>query len=273
MIARLLREPLAHFLGIGLGLFLLYALVNPSGGDNEIRVTAATVAALEAEHRKLWGRPPTAGELDALVQSKVDEEILYREGLGMGLERDDAVVKRRVRQKYELIAEEEDAREPTEADLAAYLAAHPERFIAPPVVTFTQLLLDTSGSAAEDRARAGAALKALAGGAAPSDVGRPTLLPARIDGMAIDLVGREFGEGFAAALARLPVGGWQGPVASGYGLHLVRLESRSAPAVPALADVRAEVLREWENAAREAARAKRLSELRTRYDVVIEAQP
>jgi parvulin-like peptidyl-prolyl isomerase len=272
MMARLLREPLVHFLGIGLALFLLYALLNPAG-DEEIRVSAATVADLKAGHEKLWGRAPTQAQLDAMIAARVDDEILYREGLAMGLERDDAVVKRRVRQKYELIAEEEDAREPSEAELEAYLKAHPERFVAPPVVTFSQILLETEGTEAELRARAEAGLKALSAGAAPSTVGRPTLLPARTEAMPLDLVAREFGEGFAAMLAEVPTGSWQGPVPSGYGLHLVRLEARSVPAVPALDEVRAKVQREWENEARLKARAQRMAKLRARYDVVVEATP
>lgn len=266
MIARLLREPLVHFLGIGLGLFLLYAVVNPGGGDTEIRITQATVADLTANHEKMWGRPPTAAQLKALVDARVADEILFREGLAMGLDRDDAVVKRRVRQKYELIAEEEDAREPTDADLEAYLKAHPERFVAPPVVTFEQILLP-------DAAAARPALAALAGGAAPAQVGKATLLPGRVQGMAVDLVAREFGEGFAAVLVTLPVGEWQGPVESGFGAHLVRIAARSEPVTPALADVRETVQREWENAERQAARTARLERLRARYDVVVEGLP
>lgn len=273
MIARLLREPLVHFLGIGLLLFLAYAVLNPGGGRDEIRISAATVADLKANHAKLWGRPPTADELKALIDARVAEEILYREGLALGLDQEDAVVKRRVRQKYDLIAEEEDAREPTEAELRAYLKANPERFVAPPIVSFEQLLIDSSGREAEVRARAEAALKALADGADPATVGRPTLLPRRTEAMPLDLVAREFGEGFAAALAAVPVGSWQGPVASGYGLHLVRLERRSAPELPPFEAVRAEVQREWEVEARRAARAARMTRLRDRYDVVIEAAP
>lgn len=266
MMARLLREPLVHFLGIGLGLFLVYALLNPGGGDDEIRITQATVADLTATHEKLWGRPPTAAELKTLVDARVEDEILYREGLAMGLDRDDAVVKRRVRQKYELIAEEEDAREPTDADLEAYLKAHPERFVAPPVVTFEQILLPDAEAAAAARA-------ALAGGAEASAVGKPTLLPGRVDAMAVDLVGRAFGDRFAAALVVLPVGEWQGPVASGYGVHLVRIVTRSEPVTPALGEVRDAVRREWENAERLAARAARMERLRARYDVVVEGLP
>lgn len=273
MMSRLLREPLVHFLGIGLALFFVYGLLNPASGDNEIRITRATIADLEARHSKLHGRPPSEAELKGLIEAEVADEILYREGLAMGLERDDAVIKRRVRQKYELIAEEEDAKEPSERDLEAFLKAHPEKFFAPPVVTFSQLILDETGGEDAVRARAEAGLEALAAGADPGSVGRPTLLAPQVEALPLDLVAREFGQPFAEALGRLPVGQWQGPVVSGYGFHLVRLESRSRPVLPPLGAVRGAVLREWENEARKSARAARIADLRARYDVVIEAAP
>jgi parvulin-like peptidyl-prolyl isomerase len=271
MPARLLREPLVHFLGIGLLLFALYALVAPadSGGDR-ITISRAMVEDLKAQHGKLWGRPPTVAELQALIDRRIADEILYREGLAMGLDRDDAVIKRRVRQKYELIAEEEDSVAPTEADLAAYLKANADRFRSAPVVGFTQVMVAPEGSAREVEARAAALKAALDGGADPATAGRATLLPGRVPPMALDLVARDFGEAFAAALATAPEGAWAGPILSAYGLHLVRVDSRTPAADPALGAVRAEVQREWENERRLKARAARLAELRTRYDVVVE---
>jgi parvulin-like peptidyl-prolyl isomerase len=188
----------------------------------------------------------------------------------MGLDRDDDVIKRRVRQKYELIAEEEDSAAPTEADLEAYLKANPDRFRAPPIVGFTQVMLASEGSATEIESRAEALKAQLAAGADPATAGRSTLLPGRVAPMAVDLVARDFGEPFAAALVTLPEGQWAGPVPSAYGLHLVRIDSRVPAAAPSLASVRAQVQREWENDRRLKAREARLAELRRRYDVVVE---
>lgn len=274
MFQRLLREPLVHFLAIGLFLFGLYALVAPPDtGGARIVISANVIADLKASHEKLWGRPPTEAELRGLIEARVNDEILYREGLALGLDRDDAVIKRRVRQKYELIAEEEDGAAPSEADLAAYLRANPDRFRAPPNVAFTQVLLPEAGSAADIEARADQLKAALAGGADPATTGKPTLLPGHVDGMALDLVARDFGERFAAALATVPEGAWAGPVASAYGLHLVRVERRTPASAPSLDAVRAEVQREWENERRLKARAARLADLRARYDVDIEGAP
>jgi hypothetical protein len=274
MLQRLLRDPLVHFLAIGLLLFLLYALVAPRDtGEDRIVITAALIEDLRTQHEKVWSRPPTDEELRQLVDARVTDEILYREGLSLGLERDDPVIKRRVRQKYELVAEEAETVEPTEADLAAYLAAHPERFRRPPIVTFTQVIVPTDGSRADVDARVAAARTALERGAAPDSVGQPTLLPARTERQPLDLVGRGFGEEFAAALAALPVGQWQGPVTSGYGVHVVRVDERTDSELPLLSEIRADVQREWEVNQRREARAARLAELRKRYQVVIEGLP
>jgi hypothetical protein len=271
LLRRLLGEPLVHFIGIGLLLFLLYAQIGPAGSARDrIVISSAMVAEIAAGHERLWGRPPTAAELERLIIARTDEEILYREGLALGLDRDDSVIKRRVRQKYELIAEEIDGREPTEAELAAYLQANPERFRAPPILSFTQVLVPGNGSAAATAAGAAQLLTALQSGADPASVGRTTLLPGRVDDRPLDLVAREFGEGFAAALAELPTGQWQGPLASGYGLHLVKIERHVAAALPALEQARHAVLREWQNEQRRQARSARLADLRERYAVEIE---
>ena len=257
------REPLVHFLALGLLLFALHAVVAPGGGSGEtIRVGAAAVAAMQDQFREQWGRPPTPQERDAMIEARVRDEILYREGVAMRLDRDDAVIKRRVRQKYELIVEEEDSSAPTEADLAAYLKAHPDRFSRPAVVSFQQVLLPVGADAAALRA-------ALDAGGDADRLGAETLLPRRITGEPLDLVARDFGGVLASALATLPVGGWQGPVASGYGLHLVRLSARVQAETPPLAVIRAEVQREWESERRRTAAAARYAVLRKRYEVEV----
>lgn len=271
----LFREPLLHFLGLGLGLFLLYALVAPADrGETRIVITASEVASLQTQFQNLWGRPPSAAELKALVDARVADEILYREGRAMGLDRDDAVIRRRVRQKYELIAEEEDGGDaPTEADLAAFLKAEPDRFRSPPLLTFRQVLVPTDGTGAEIEQRIEALRAKLTAGAAPESVGATSLLPTVMEATALDLVARDFGGSFAEALASAPIGKWVGPIASAYGAHLVKIEARTAAEVPPLDAIRSQVARAWETARRTKAREARMARLRERYDVVVEGLP
>jgi parvulin-like peptidyl-prolyl isomerase len=264
----LLREPLLHFLLLGLALFLLYGRVATGDDGGRIVVSQAQVEDLAAQHQKLWGRPPTSAELNGLVETFVRDEILYREGVALGLDQDDAVVKRRVRQKLEVLAEEEIARgAPTDAELSAYLASDPKRFTQPGIVTFEQVLFDSATASAE----LSRALAAARRGADVVTLGRATMLPSRVESMPLDLVARDFGAAFAAQLDQLPLNQWSGPVASTFGVHLVRVSAHTPPVLPPLDAVRDVVTREWENARRERALAESYRQLREEYDVEIEA--
>ena len=271
MFRRLLRDPLVHFLGVGALLFGIYALVGPSrpGGDS-IVITQAAIAEMTRQQATLAGRPVTKDELAALIESRIRDEVFYREGLTMGLDRNDLVIERRVRQKYELIAEEEDSVEPSDADLEAYLRAQPERFRQPPDVTFAQIIIPAEGPGTMSAERLALLRKRLEAGADPLSIGQPTQLPLRVDDTPLDLVARAFGGPFAESLLAIPVGSWQGPVASGYGAHFVRLDRRTLKPTPRLQDVRSEVQREWENARRERTRAERFAQLRKQYRIVVE---
>lgn len=263
-----LREPLLHFLLIGLGLFVLYGQVSPGDSDgHSIRIGQRQADAIVAQYQAQWNRPPSMEELRALIETQVRDEILYREGRSLGLDRDDAVIQRRVRQKYDLIAEDENTpAAPGDAVLDAWRRAHASQFTQPAVVTFDQMFFNPSTTTPAEVARVSATLAR--GGDAR---GQSSMLPAHVDATALDMVARDFGDGFAKALATAPVGRWIGPVASGYGVHLVRISTRTSPALPPLAEVRAEVLREWENDQRIRAREAGYARLRADYDVAIDA--
>jgi hypothetical protein len=269
-VRRILREPLLHFLVLGLALFAYYGRVAPDDdGKRRIVVSQAEVDLLATQFQGTWNRPPSPVELDGLVDSYVRDEILYREGVALGLDRDDAVVKRRVRQKLDVLFEESIAQSSaTDADLQSYLDANPESFRLPAIVSFDQIYFgaDADASPRLERARA-----ALARGADPATLGQATLLPARQDAMPLDLVARDFGEEFAAQLARAPASEWTGPVTSGFGLHLVRVNDIQAARSPALVDVREVVAREWENERRKRAHATAFEKLREQYQIEIQA--
>ena len=267
---RVLREPLLHFLLLGLLLFLYYGRVAPDDdGGKRIVVSQAQVDLLSTQFQATWSRPPMPDELNGLVESYIRDEILYREGRSLGLDQDDAVIKRRVRQKLDVMIEESIAQNsPTDADLQAYLDANPETFRKPPVVSFEQVYFGAEGDVDSKLARARSALQQ---GADPATLGQPTLLPARQDRMPLDLVARDFGKEFADSLAGLTVGEWSQPVSSGFGMHLVRLNAVEPAQLPALDAVRDIVAREWENARRKRAQVSALAELRKQYEVEIQA--
>jgi hypothetical protein len=269
---QIVREPLLHFLLIGLALFLLYGVVSPGdSASRTITISAGEIADMRRQHTALWGSPPSAEQLTGLINARVRDEILYREGLAQGLDRDDPVIKRRIRQKVEVMAEEEGSEAaPTDAELGAYLRRHPDRFMKPAVVSFDQIYFNPQGP---DTPASVAAIKArLAAGAPPTGFGQPTMLPARVTRSDADLVARDFGADFAKALVKLPVGQWSGPIGSGVGVHLVRVTELVPPELPPLGDVRAQLVREWENDRRIAASEASYKRARSRYDVVIEGQ-
>jgi parvulin-like peptidyl-prolyl isomerase len=269
-VGRIVREPLLHFLLIGLALFLYYGHVaSGSGDDRRIVVTQMQLDDLAQQFQRTWSRPPTGPELQRLIDSYIHDEVLYRQGMAAGLGRDDAVIKRRIRQKIEVMAEEEGERTtPTDSDLAAYLQAHPEKFVRPAVVSFEQLYFDPATPGTQ--ARIDAAKAALATGRAAT--GQPSMLPRRIDAQDIDTVARDYGPAFAATLATLPTGQWTGPVLSGLGVHLVRIDAWTPAALPSLAEVRAQVQREWENDRRKRALDASYQKVRANYEVVIKAK-
>jgi hypothetical protein len=270
MIRKLLREPVLHFLLIGVAIFMAYGLVAPPGKEaNRIVVSQGVVDALVREHQARWQRPPAEEELASLVEAYIRDEILYREGTALGLDRDDPVIKRRVRQKLEVIAEEQQASDaPTDADLTAYLAEHTDRFTRPGTVNFTQILFPAAATSAEvETARA-----SLVRGADPEQLGQASMLPPHAKDIPLDLAAREFGSEFVIGIAKLPLNEWAGPIRSGFGLHLVRLTARTPAVVPPLDDVRTAVAREWENERRVASRSESYKMLRSQYEVVIEAK-
>ena len=264
-----------HFLLIGIALFGAYRWMSPGdSGERRIVITQGVVDDLVTQHVAARGREPSTTELNHLIESYVRDEILYREGVRLGLERDDIVVKRRVRQKIEMIAEEDaSTRAPTDTDLSAYLAANPARFVQPAILTFEQVFIGqpTSGPAVVHAVAV--TREGLRSGADPEKLGKPTLLPHRMTLTPADLVARDFGASFAAALEKVPVGEWVGPIASSFGAHYVRVSDRMPAVAPQLAAVRDQVVREWENERRQRARNDAYTKMRGEYQVSIETKP
>ena len=273
---RWLREPLLHFLILGAALFWLAgALGDPADGRaRRIVLTAGDVEQLGAGFERTWQRPPSAQELAGLLEDRVREEIFYREALALGLDRDDTIVRRRMRQKMEFLSEDLAAVEPSEVELESWLASHRDAFRIEPRVAFRQVFLsrDRRGErVAADALRLLGELRAGKAGLDPSALGDPLPLPAEGEGLSASEVSRLFGGAFSARLFELAPGRWEGPVESAYGLHLVYVRERVEGRDPALAEVRDAAAREWLAERREKAREAFYRDLRSRYEVEIAA--
>ena len=274
----LLREPLLHFLVLGAVLFGLFSVVEKKGAEapTKIVISASHVANLADRFARTWRRSPTQQELQGLVEDYIRDEIFYREGRAAGLDRDDTVIRRRVRQKMELLANDMTAAEPSNEQLAAYLASNPERFSTEDRVTFHQIFLSATrrGSALEgDAKQLAAALARTSPAVNTAEIGDPFLLGDEFNEMSQSDVARTFGEGFAAQLAGAEPGHWQGPILSSFGVHFIFIDERAKGRVPPLDTVRETVQREWLNARRIEAENELYRTLRGRYQIVVETTP
>jgi len=273
----MLREPLVQFLLLGAGLFALYSLVAVDTGARRDRIVvdAGQVTRLAQQFQRTWMRPPTRDELNGLIQDHVKEEVFYREALALGLDKDDLVIRRRMRQKLEFLNEDiVERRQPTDAELQALLDTSPDQFRIPARLTIRQVFVrpelhgpDASEYASELLAR----LEAAADDASIAEtLGDATLLPYALSDATVNEIARRFGGSFATELEKAPVDRWVGPIASSYGLHLVRVTAREPGRVPPLSEVRAVVVREWSAARRAEASEAFFAALRKRYEISIE---
>jgi hypothetical protein len=273
---RLLKEPLAHFLVLGALLFAGYGVLNRNGepAPGRIVVTQGKIENLRASFSRVWQRPPSAAELDGLIQDNIREEVFVREALALSLDRDDTIIRRRLRQKMEFISDDIAAQaQPTDAELDAYLTAHPDPFRVEPRFTFQQVYLNPEkhgANLARDAAQLLAQLNQAGARADASALGDPFLLEHQFAAVPASEVAKQFGENFTAKLGGISPGQWQGPVESGYGVHLVLVSERTEGRLPALADVRDAVRREWESSRRKEANEKCYQDLLKRYTVTIE---
>ena len=272
-----LREPLLHFLVIGAALFLLYRAVSGDvEGPREILVSEARIEALAESFAKIWMRPPTGAELAGLVDDYVKEEIYYREATAIGLDRDDTVIRRRLRQKMEFVSEDvASAREPTSTELEAYLKANADKFVIPARLSFQQVFIssDKRGKAAvRDAERLLEALQSSRSAADPARAGDSSLLPQSMDAASPRDVANVFGEAFAAEIEAAPVEQWVGPVESPFGLHVVRVSARAAGSLPALTEIHPIVAREWQADQQQRVNDAFYQGLRNKYEVRIEGE-
>ena len=270
MISRLVRDPLLHFLLLGAVIFLIFGrpTTDQGSGDRQITVTAADVDRLELAFTRTWNRPPDDEERRAQIRDYIREEVLYRAALELGLDKDDAIVRRRLRQKVEFLFEDTVAA-PKEEDLRAYFDAHKDKFQSEAAISFRQIFVSgRRGEAA--RADAGLILARLATGASGAEEeGDAFPLGEGFGLTSVSRIGSQFGDDFAHKLTDAPVGRWAGPFASAFGQHLVLVTERRPATLAPFEQVRAAVEREWYAERRAAAQDEQFKVLLARYKVIV----
>jgi hypothetical protein len=274
----LLREPLHQFLVLGAALFGLYSLVDTKKAEApaKIVISSARIANLAEGFARTWQRKPSKDELQGLVDDYIRDEVFYREGRAAGLDRDDVIIRRRVRQKMEFLAEDISAPEPSEEQLASYLRSNPERFRSEDQFTFRQIFLSATkrvSTIARDSTELANVLARGDSGVAATALGDPFLLGEEFRAVSRNDVAGIFGESLAKQISGVEPGRWEGPMSSSFGQHFVFLSERIPGSVPSLENVRQEVRREWTNARRLEAEQKLYTSLREHYEIVMETPP
>ena len=275
-LATLFKEPLTHFLLIGAALFLIFQVGSDpkSESPDEIVVTRGAVESLARSWEKTRQRPPTAEEMKGLIEAYIREEVLYREALAMGLEREDTIIKRRLGQKMTFLFDDvTDLTTITDEQLLQYLREDPEKYRVDPEFTFSHVYLnaDRRGDAVEEDALALlAGLRGLATEEEAAVLGDPFLLPQQFESLPQREVARTFGMSFAESLAAVEPGRWEGPLRSGYGLHLVLVRERTEGRLPELDEIRDAVTRDFTSQLREENSRKFYERLRGRYRITVE---
>ena len=273
---RIFKDPLLHFLLLGAAIFVGYGFVSPRSLDEsgKVVITQGQIEHLAAGFAKTWQRPPSPEELSGLVQDHLKEEIYCREAIALGLDKNDTVIRRRLRQKMEFVSDDIAAqKEPTDAELEGYLKSHADTFRTEQRLTFRQVYLNPQKHGdhlADDAAKELAQLSQAGSQVDASTLGDSFLLEYEFTAVPAGEIAKQFGEQFPAQLLALKPGQWQGPIESGYGVHLLCISERTEGRLPALAEVRDAVRREWDNARRLEGNEKFYQALLKRYTVTIE---
>ncbi len=261
-----LSAPLARFFLGGAAIFAAYAAFDdaPAPARDVIALSTDGARRLAGQFEATWRRRPTPDEFAALMRDWVQEEALVREARALGLDRDDAVVRQRLRQKMTFFAESgADAAEPDDAALREHYETEAARFTDAPRLAFVQVFLGPDPSP-----EAVAAVRAaLAAGADPATLGAPTLLPQATRLAPASVIESAFGRGFFDRLAALEPGAWEGPVASALGAHLARVTAAEPARLPPFEAVRERVERDWRATRAETLRAAFTEALLSRYRV------
>jgi peptidyl-prolyl cis-trans isomerase C len=279
---RFIGDSLVQFLLIGLALFLGYTFLHRGQStvepSHQIALTLDDLRAMDLTFQSQWRRQPTVEEFNGMVENKIQEEILYREGLAMGLDKDDTIVKRRMAQKVQFLAEDvAAAHEPSAQELRAWFAKNAEKFALPSRVTFRHLFFgfDKRGQAAQMDAMA--ALQRLAGQPQNYPLAATSADTFMFEDYYADRtaeqLAKEFGPPFAVGIFRLKPRAWSGPIESGYGWHLVFIDSIIPGRVPEFEEVEPDVRTAWLAAQKQQAWQEAYTRMRARYTVLLPAAP
>lgn len=272
---RWLKEPLLHFALLGMLIFAVSAWRErqrpAENATAQIEITAGTIAWLREGFTRQWHREPDADDLRGLLNDHLREEVLYREALAMGLDRDDSIVRRRMAQKMEFLTQDiAAAAEPDDVALRKFFADNAARYAKAARVSFRHVFFSKERRGANLEKDAGEALAALANGASDETMGDPFLREHEFTDANADEIAAALGREFAEKVTTTPADEWRGPLASSYGVHLVRVSERGEPQPATFEAVRDVVARDFSDERRRTANHDFLERLKTQYRITVD---
>ena len=266
------KEPLLHFLIIGVMLFLVYGVLQKQETilPNQIVVSQGQVQQLAAQFKRVSLRSPTPQELDKLIEGYIRDEVFYRQGLILGLDIDDPVVKQRMRMKLEVLLEDlNEQAQPSDDVLLAFMGKNADNYIQAAIFSFEHVFIDLAKHKNLDEAEA-KIKQQIAKNIAIETLGDRLILPAKLTQVTDYEINRLFGEEFAQGLTQLSVNEWSSVVYSGYGAHLVKLTDKIPSQIAKLSVVKTEVVRDYLVQRREELKDKSYQNLLSEYIITIE---
>jgi hypothetical protein len=267
----------ASMLGFGVLLALIILLAKGAPGDRgdggRVAFTEADLAQVHASFERTWNRPPTAFELRKTFDRYVRDEVLYREALARGLDRNDPMVKLSLVRKITMLGSAQArSAEPTDAELIAYYGLRTERYRISASFNLVQIYFNPEirGELLEtDAAEVLAGLREKE--PRPEELvelGDVIMLPRAVNDMSEEKLASTFGPEFGDGVGSLAVGSWDGPVESSYGLHLVKIIRREDSRIPEWTEIRDRIATEMKFEGGQAAEDQFYAEILPRHEVV-----
>jgi PPIC-type PPIASE domain len=260
---RIFRHRLAQFTAIG---GLIFAIAPRPSPARQIALHHQQLGALHAAEAAREGRIQISdARIKEIDQRTIEDELLYREGVRLGLDREDGIVRQRIVQKTLFLAEElaGASRPPTDAELRAFFEGHRERFTRPAKIHFIQIFAHERSSLPEPPPGAAAG---------PLAIGEPAPIAPELDADP-DQIAAALGAPFADAVSALRAGEWSGPLQSAFGWHRVHVVDRREGRPAELSEVRSSVVEQFDIFRRQEAVAAFLTRAFTGYRVEIDGQP
>ena len=274
---KLLREPLVHFLIAGTMLFVIYGYTgrNDMAADARITVGSAQIQRIQAAWVNQWSRLPTGEELQNLIEQFIQEEVLYREALTLGLDKDDTIIRYRLVEKMRfLILDIADQKQPEDSELKVFFKENREHFKTPALISFTHVYFNPKSRGAASLKDAQQVLDSLklSDLALSPEAGDRFMLGHNYFEMSQVEATRLFGIQFAEELFALRPGPWQGPIRSLYGIHLVHVKDYVPARVTNFSEVKDSV--RWEYIDRQLREANEVAfkDLKSRYRIEVDEE-